>query len=199
MALHERIGRAGTLIVRAVDGQWWATSTPRGRLRTTGICLRLLSACLVLVSAHSWAATRPKPSDARSKDSDQALYRELLELRSGFIRRVEYEGYVPTLPPQRLRWEIHQPSEITIPKRISCTSQFGGSSRLWRSSSCGYRQEHGAKSLAREDIKVRAIEGGWRPAAAVSIYSKPPAGMPAPSVKSHHASRPKFNGKGSRL
>lgn len=68
----------------------------------TATCFRLLSVFVVLVPTLCWA-TPHSPSDSNRNDSDQAaVYRKLLDLRSDFIKRVRYEGYVPSLPAPKI-------------------------------------------------------------------------------------------------
>jgi hypothetical protein len=69
---------------------------------TTGVRMLLLAVFVLTVPLLAWAAPRHNLTDGRSKDSDQEVYGELLDLRSDFIKRIRYEGYSPSLPPPEI-------------------------------------------------------------------------------------------------
>jgi hypothetical protein len=66
---------------------------------TTGARILLLAVFVLTMPLLAWAAPHHNLTDGRSNDSDQEVYRKLLDLRSDFIKRIRYEGYSPSLPP----------------------------------------------------------------------------------------------------
>jgi hypothetical protein len=65
---------------------------------TTALAFLRLSILIVFTPALCWASPHVQPPDASSAAADRAVYQELLHLRSDFIERIRYEGYVPSLP-----------------------------------------------------------------------------------------------------
>ncbi len=62
----------------------------------------LLAVFVLTMPLLAWAAPHHNLTDGRSNDSDQKVYRKLLDLRSDFIKRIRYEGYSPSLPPPEI-------------------------------------------------------------------------------------------------
>ena len=68
----------------------------------TTLRVRGLSLLVLLAPALCCASKHGHPSNVPHKDSDQAMYRTLLDLRSDFVERIRKEGYKPSLTAPKI-------------------------------------------------------------------------------------------------